>query len=338
MPHGSKPVLRVQGLTVHYETDPGPIIAVNDIEFEVYRGETLGLVGESGCGKTTTAMALLRLLQPPGRVVAGRIHLNGTDVLALDPAALRAFRWREMSLIPQGAMNALNPVMRIEKQIGDAIAAHTGQDNRKALRGRIAELFDLVGLPRDTGRLYPHELSGGMKQRVCIAMAVALNPPLIIADEPTSALDVVVQRLVAQSLLDIKNTLGNSMILIGHDMGLMAQLADRVAVMYAGIVAETAPVAAIFDRPMHPYTRQLIESVPSIKKRKELRVFSGGPPDLRHLPPGCPFAPRCTKTIPRCHQEKPALSEAAPGQYVACHLYPREVDGRADNKQGADSP
>lgn len=326
----SQVVLTVRGLTVHYETDPGPIVAVNDIDFEVHRGETLGLVGESGCGKTTTAMALLRLLQPPGRVVAGRIHLNGVDVLDLGAAALRAFRWRDMALIPQGAMNALNPVMRIEKQMADAIAAHSGQNNRKQLHKRIAELFDLVGLPGETGRLYPHELSGGMKQRVCIAMAVALNPPLVIADEPTSALDVVVQRLVAQNLLDIKNTLGNSMILIGHDMGLMAQLADRVAVMYAGIIAEMAPAAVIFSRPMHPYTQQLIESVPSIKERKKLRVFPGGPPDLLDLPAGCPFAPRCVKCLPHCREEKPVLREAAPGQQVACHLYPRQTQAKQE--------
>jgi oligopeptide/dipeptide ABC transporter ATP-binding protein len=228
-----------------------------------------------------------------------------------------------MALIPQGAMNALNPVMRIGNQLADAISAHTergGLLRRDPVRRRIDELLDMVGLPKQVCSLYPHELSGGMKQRVCIAMAVALNPPLVIADEPTSALDVVVQRLVAQNLLKIKNTLGNSVVLIGHDMGLMAQLADRVAVMYAGSIVEIAPVAAVFDRPLHPYTRQLINSIPSVKKRKPLRVLKGQPPDLRQLPPGCPFESRCPQAAPRCQSGRPALTERRPNQWTACHF------------------
>ncbi len=314
-------VLRIQDLLVHYDTGPAPVVAVNRISFDVHRGEILGLVGESGCGKSTTAMAILRLLQPPGRVVGGRVLLDDTDVLKLGPAALRAFRWRRVALIPQGAMNALNPVMRIRRQLADAIAAHANANGRAALRARIGELMDLVGLPERVGDLFPHELSGGMKQRVCIAMAVALNPPLVIADEPTSALDVVVQRLVAMNLLNIKNTLGNAMILIGHDMGLMAQLTDRVAVMYAGAMVEIAPTRAIFGRPMHPYTQQLIESVPSIKVKKALRVFPGGPPDLRNLPPGCPFAPRCGCIGPQCEKKIPPLRECAPNHWMACHRH-----------------
>ena len=316
-------VFRVEGLTVHYETTPGPTVAVNDVSFDLYRGEILGLVGESGCGKSTTAMAVLRLLQAPGRVVAGRAVLNGTDVLALSKTDHRAFCWRQMSLIPQGAMNALNPVMRIGNQLADAISAHTergGLLRRRTVRPRIDELLDMVGLPKQVCSLYPHELSGGMKQRVCIAMAVALNPPLVIADEPTSALDVVVQRLVAQNLLKIKNTLGNSVVLIGHDMGLMAQLADRVAVMYAGSIVEIAPVAAVFDRPLHPYTRQLIDSIPSVKERKPLRVLKGQPPDLRQLPPGCPFESRCPQAAPRCQSDRPVLIERRPNQWTACHF------------------
>jgi oligopeptide/dipeptide ABC transporter ATP-binding protein len=316
-------VFRVEGLTVHYETTPGPTVAVNDVSFDLYRGEILGLVGESGCGKSTTAMAVLRLLQAPGRVVAGRAVLNGTDVLALSKTDHRAFCWRQMALIPQGAMNALNPVMRIGNQLADAISAHTehgGLLRRDPVRQRIDELLDMVGLPKQVCSLYPHELSGGMKQRVCIAMAVALNPPLVIADEPTSALDVVVQRLVAQNLLKIKNTLGNSVVLIGHDMGLMAQLADRVAVMYAGSIVEIAPVAAVFDRPLHPYTQQLINSIPSVKKRKPLRVLKGQPPDLRQLPPGCPFESRCPQVAPRCQSGRPVLTERRPNQWTACHF------------------
>jgi len=312
---------RVRNLTVHYEVSPTPIVAVNKVCFDVYRGETLGLVGESGCGKSTTAMAMLRLLQTPGRVVGGSVSVDNTDVMQLGAAALRAFRWRKIALIPQGAMNALNPVMRVEKQMADAIAAHTDTGGRAALRGRISELLGMVGLDENVRRLYPHELSGGMKQRVCVAMAVALNPPLVIADEPTSALDVVVQRLVAQSLLHIKATLGNSMILIGHDMGLMAQLTDRVAVMYAGHIVEIAPSKTLFKAPLHPYTQQLIESVPSIKVKKALRVFPGGPPDLRNMPPGCPFQPRCPKAMSVCTQEIPELKEYGDQQQTACHLY-----------------
>lgn len=317
-------VLSVEDLVVHYGTGPAPVVAVNHVSFDVYRGEILGLVGESGCGKSTAAMAMLRLLQTPGRVLGGSVRLQGIDVLKLGPSALRAFRWRNISLIPQGAMNALNPVMRVGKQMADAIATHAKADGNGATHERAGELLDLVGLPARVLRLYPHELSGGMKQRVCIAMAVALNPPLVIADEPTSALDVVVQRLVAQNLLNIKESLGNSMILIGHDMGLMAQLTDRVAVMYAGVMVEIAPTHAIFSRPLHPYTRQLIDSVPSIAVKKALRVFPGGPPDLRKLPPGCPFAPRCEKVHRRCRYERPKLLESAANQWVACHLYDKQ--------------
>lgn len=327
-------VLRVEGLTVHYETTPGPSVAVDGVSFDLHRGETLGLVGESGCGKTTTAMAILRLLQPPGRVVKGRVMLNGTDLLALNSAQHRALRWKSVSLIPQGAMNALNPVMRVEKQIADAIATHEGRQSRAALRARIDELLVMVGLPSRVRSLYPHELSGGMKQRVCIAMAVALRPPVVIADEPTSALDVVVQRIVAQSLIQIKERLGNSMILIGHDMGLMAQLADRVAVMYAGNMAEIAPSAVLFSHPRHPYTRQLIETVPTIRERKPLRVFAGGPPDLRRLPPGCPFHERCPEVMKRCPIVKPPLVEYQPNHWLACHRYAPEKDSQS----AADEP
>jgi peptide/nickel transport system ATP-binding protein len=312
-------VLHVENLTVHYDTAPEPTVAVRDMSFDVRRGEILGLVGESGCGKTTTAMAILRLLHPPGRVVRGQVRLNGTDLLSLSVSEHRAWCWKHVSLIPQGAMNALNPVMRVERQIADAITTHDGNPGRRAMRARVEELLGMVGLPPWTRRLFPHELSGGMKQRVCIAMAVALQPPLVIADEPTSALDVVVQRLVAQNLLKIKDRLGNSMILIGHDMGLMAQLADRVAVMYAGSIVEIAPTATLFRNPLHPYTRQLIETVPTVRERRALRVFAGGPPDLRRLPPGCAFHGRCPEGEDRCAAERPALRELGEQHGVACH-------------------
>lgn len=314
-------VLDVRNLRVHYATPLGDVIAVNGVYFKVYRGETLGLVGESGCGKTTAAMAILRLVQPPGRIVEGQVLLNGVDMVALNERELRQMRWRQAALIPQGAMNSLNPVMQIKDQIADGIEAHEGKQPPKVLKERILELLAMVGLPSRVYHMYPHELSGGMKQRVCIAMAIALNPPLIIADEPTSALDVVVQRVVAQTMLDVKRRLNVSMILIGHDMGLQAQLVDRIAVMYAGNIVEISPVEAAFAEPLHPYTKLLIASIPSIKERKPLLVTEGLTHDLRNPPPGCVFHLRCPYVMDRCRKEVPQLKELAPGLQVACHLY-----------------
>jgi oligopeptide/dipeptide ABC transporter ATP-binding protein len=314
-------VLDVQNLKVYYETPTGAVRAVDDVSFQIYQGEIVGLVGESGCGKTTTAMAILRLVQPPGRIVGGQILLDGVDLARLNERQLREQRWRLLALIPQGAMNSLNPVMRIRDQIGEAIETHEGRQPRPVLRERILRLLNMVGLPSRVYDLYPHELSGGMKQRVCIAMAIALNPPLIIADEPTSALDVVVQRVVAQNLLDIKGRLGVSMILIGHDMGLMAQVADRIAVMYAGHLVEVAPVGKVFAEPLHPYTQLLIESIPSIKERKPLKITEGITHDLRNPPPGCIFQGRCPHVMEVCRRVRPPLKEYRPSQQAACHLY-----------------
>src|SRR5690606_3491998 len=314
-------VLEVKDLRIHYETPRGAVIAVNGISFHLYKGETLGLVGESGCGKSTATAGILRLVQPPGRIISGEVLLNGVDLIKLPESDLRKLRWTEASLIPQGAMNSLNPVMKVRDQIGDGITAHEPGISTQALKERILELLNLVGLPARTYELYPHELSGGMKQRVCIAMGIALNPSLVIADEPTSALDVVVQRVVAQTLLDVKKKLGVSMILIGHDMGLQAQLVDRIAVMYAGNIVEIAPVRSIFEEPLHPYTQLLIDSIPSIKERKPLRVTEGLTHDLRNPPPGCIFQFRCPKVMDHCRKVVPPLRELRPEHYVACHLY-----------------
>jgi oligopeptide/dipeptide ABC transporter ATP-binding protein len=321
--NGNQPnvVLDVQNLKVYYETPTGAVRAVDDVTFQIYEGEIVGLVGESGCGKTTTAMAILRLVQPPGRIVGGHILLDGVDMTTLEGRALRKVRWNSLALIPQGAMNSLNPIIRIKDQVGDVIEAHEGKQPAKVLKERILNLLRLVGLPSRVYEMYPHELSGGMKQRVCIAMAVALNPPLVIADEPTSALDVVVQRVVAQNLLDIKERLGVSMIVIGHDMGLMAQLADRIAVMYAGHMVEIAGVEQLYAEPMHPYTQLLIESIPSIKERKPLKITEGITHDLRNPPPGCIFQERCPHVMDVCRQVRPPLKEYKPRQQVACHLY-----------------
>jgi oligopeptide/dipeptide ABC transporter ATP-binding protein len=317
-------VLEVKNFSVHYATPRGAVIAVNDISFNLKRGELLGLIGESGCGKTTAAMGILRLVQPPGRIVDGQVVVDGLEVTDLQGEALRKVRWRQMALVPQGAMNSLNPLMRIKDQIADVIETHEGRQPKKELKQRILQLFTDVGLPSRIYNMYPHELSGGMKQRACIALGIALNPPLIIADEPTSALDVIVQRIVAQTLLDIRDRMGVSMIIIGHDMGLMAQLVDRLAVMYAGNLVELAPVANAYAEPLHPYTQLLIESIPSIKERKPLKLTEGLTHDLRNPPPGCIFQFRCPHVMDVCREVRPPLDETKPDHFVACHLYDEE--------------
>lgn len=322
------PVLKVRDLKVYYETPKGDVLAVDGVNFDLFEGETLGLVGESGCGKSTAAMGILQLVTPPGRIVDGEVELEGHNLLGMSEQALRSMRWIKLALIPQGAMNSLNPTMKVSAQIRDVIVAHEGRQSNKELKPRILELLSMVGLPARTYDLYPHELSGGMKQRVCIAMAIALNPTVIIADESTSALDVVVQRVVAQTLLKVKNALGVSMIMIGHDMGLMAQMVDRIAVMYAGKIVEIAPVRAMFAEPKHPYSQLLIESVPSLKERKPLKITEGITHDPRNPPPGCIFQLRCPFVMDVCRVKPPAMRETTPGQLVACHLYPETEDGK----------
>jgi ABC-type glutathione transport system ATPase component len=257
-------VMSVRDLSVTYAAT-GPR-AVDDVSFELRRGEMLGLVGESGSGKTSTAMAVLGLIKPPARVLSGSVHLAGEDLLAISRRALRRMRWSEISLVPQGAMNALSPVMRVGKQIEDGIRAHEKDLSRDQMRARLEELLASVDLQPQVAAMYPHELSGGMKQRVCIAMAIALRPKVVVADEPTSALDVVVQKSVARTLADVRERLGVSVLLIGHDMALQAQIADRVGVMWKGRLIEIGPVRAIFRQPAHPYTRLLLRSVPSLRE------------------------------------------------------------------------
>lgn len=322
-----KPVLEVRGLRVYYETPKGDVLAVDGIDFDLCEGETLGLVGESGCGKSTAAMGILQLVVPPGRIAGGSVALNGKPLLGIKEEALRQMRWSKLALIPQGAMNSLNPTMKISDQIKDVITAHEGRQAQQGIKTRILELLAMVGLPARVYDLYPHELSGGMKQRVCIAMAIALNPTVIIADESTSALDVVVQRVVAQTMLKVKQAIGVSMIMIGHDMGLMAQMVDRIAVMYAGKIVEIAPVKAMFNAPKHPYSQLLIESVPSLKERKPLKITEGITHDPRNPPPGCIFQLRCPFVMDVCRKQAPPMQEVEPDQQVACHLYQANQDG-----------
>ena len=330
-----EPVLEVRNLRIHYDSPKGDVIAVSDISFDLFEGETLGLVGESGCGKSTTAYGILQLVQAPGRIVNGSVVLDGQDLMTLGEDGFRRLRWTKLALIPQGAMNSLNPTMKVHAQIADAIVAHEGRQPRAKLKARILELFRTVGLPARIYSMYPHELSGGMKQRVCIAMGIALNPTVVIADESTSALDVVVQRVVAQTLLKVKQLLGVSMIMIGHDMGLMAQMVDRIAVMYAGKIVEIAPVNTLFKAPLHPYSQILIESIPSLQEKKPLKVTEGITHDPRNPPPGCIFQLRCPHVMDVCRSVEPPMRELTPGQRVACHLYELTPKGEVINVHAA---
>ncbi len=314
-------LLQVRDLAVSYHTASGPVRAVNGVSFTVGASEKLGLVGESGCGKTTTAFAIMRLIKPPGRIERGEIRLGELSLLDLSAEAMRQARFAQVSLIPQGAMNSLNPVMRVGDQLADTIAVHEGHQPRAALAARIAGLLEQVGLPRRVPRMFPHELSGGMKQRVCIAMAITLHPRLIIADEPTSALDVVVQRQVMETLDAAQRALGAAVILVGHDMGLMAQFVDRIGVMYAGKLAETGSVGQILREPRHPYTQLLIASVPSLASKRLATGIPGVAPSLLNPPSGCLFHPRCPQAMPQCSTAAPELRQVAPGRWVACHLY-----------------
>ncbi len=265
-----RPVLDVADLQVHFETARGPFKAVDGVSFALQPGERLGLIGESGSGKSTIALAVMRLIRPPGQIVGGSIFLDGVDLLDLSKEQVRAHRLAEIALVTQGAMNSLNPVIRIRPQIVDGMQAHGVRLSRRGYEDRVAALLDSVGLRPDVADLFPHQLSGGMKQRVCIAIAISLRPKVIIADEPTSALDVVVQRQVMQTLRRVQNEIGAAVILIGHDMGLMAQFAERVAVMRAGQIVEENGVREIFARPQHPYTRLLMESLPTLDRTDSL--------------------------------------------------------------------
>ncbi|CAN5229166.1 ABC transporter ATP-binding protein [soil metagenome] len=313
--------LSVRDLRVHYHTQEGPVRAVDGVTFSLGEGERFGLVGESGSGKTTAAFAILQLTRPPARIEGGAVLLGDQDLTHLSEEELRKLRFSKIALIPQGAMNSLNPVMRIRDQLMDVIREHEKGASRSNLDSRIGDLLERVGLNRNTARMYPHQLSGGMKQRVCIAMAIALRPRIIIADEPTSALDVVTQRLVMETLAGVQEMLGASVILVGHDMGLMAQFVDTIGVMYAGRLVEIAPVADLFKDPLHPYSRLLISTLPSLETKGAFKGIPGIAPSLRRLPSGCAFHPRCPKVMPACSSVRPELVEVRPGRWVACHLY-----------------
>ena len=319
-----EPLLSVAGLRVQFPTRDGVVRAVDGVAFHVAAGETLGIVGESGSGKTVTSLSLLRLAPPPAQVVAGRVVFEGEDLLAAPPARLAAIRGRRMAMVFQNPATSLNPLLSVGRQLTEILRWHTGM-SRGAARDRAAELLRLVGIAEPAARLrqYPHELSGGTKQRVGIARALLCEPALLLADEPTTALDVTIQAQILDLLAELRSRLSMAMVLVTHDMGVVARMADRITVMYAGRVCETAGAATIFDAPQHPYTRALLESVPRIDqsysgKRRVLPSIAGRPPDLLHPPPGCRFHARCPEAIPDCARIMPREFAVGPGHTVSC--------------------
>ena len=312
-------LLEIQNLRVYYETRHGAAKAVDDVTFSVASGGTLGLVGESGCGKTTIAKAIMRLLPGNGSIAGGKMLFKGRDLVSLTMDEVRLYRWEEIAMISQSAMNALNPVARVGHQIIEAMRAHRKVSQAEA-RARMAQVFDLVGLNIERARDYPHQFSGGMKQRAVIAMALLLEPDLIIADEPTTALDVLVQDQIILKIKELLSRLNNAMILITHDIAVVAETCERMVIMYAGKIMEYADTDAIFYHPYNPYTLGLQNAFPSVKgTRKELISIPGFPPSLIDPPPGCPFAERCRFAVSLCREQGPALEEVEPAHFSACH-------------------
>lgn len=316
-------VIDVDHLTINYRTIRGPVRAAENISFQVERGEGLGLAGESGCGKTTVAMSLLRLLPPNGKITGGKILFQGKDIAKMSEKEVREkIRWKGIALVFQGAMNALDPVFKVGEQISEAIYTHEPKAKREDVIQRTAKLFELVGL--DPSRLdnYPHEFSGGMRQRALIAMSLACNPSLLISDEPCTALDVIVAAQVLKLLREIKQKLNVGMILISHDLSIIAETCEKVGIMYAGMLAEYADAFDIFKEPLHPYTQGLISAFPSIRgERVKMISIPGTPPDLLKPPTGCRFHPRCKYAMDICKKIVPSWSKVEERRYVACWLY-----------------
>jgi peptide/nickel transport system ATP-binding protein len=322
----SEPVLQVRNLSVDYPTRAGLVHAVDHVDLTVYRGEVLGLVGESGCGKSTLGMAILRLLRPPGKIVGGEILFNDLfndiDLLKLDNEEMRQHRGARISMIFQDPMTCLNPLQRVSAHIVETIQTHRPEVSEEEAYKQGTELIDRLGIRSECMDDYPHQLSGGMRQRVMIGLALALNADLIIADEPTTSLDVIVEAQFLDMLRDLKQQLNLTIILITHNIGVVSELADRVAVMYAGRLVELAEVLPLFDNPLHPYTQGLLNSVPNIRLTEDhLQSMEGSPPDLISPPAGCAFHPRCSHVMARCRAEEPPLRETRPGRWTACWLY-----------------
>jgi peptide/nickel transport system ATP-binding protein len=322
---GAAAVLRVQNLAVTYYTDSGRAKALDDVSFTLNAGEKLGMVGESGSGKSTLALAMMRMIKPPGRIEGGRVFVGETDLAALDDDGMRKARLSKIAYIPQGAMNSLNPVTRIGAQMVDAIKSHVTADSRSAITDRCLQALRSVDLDPGVFRMYAHELSGGMKQRVCIAIGILLKPQVIIADEPTSALDVVTQRQVMETIDNVQKAINAAVILIGHDMGLMAQFVDKAAVMYAGRLVEISTVREMFTEPKHPYAQALISSLPNLHNKGVFKGIPGLAPSLLRLPGGCAFHPRCAHAMAVCSTSRPQARTLPGGRTVTCHLFADEA-------------
>ncbi|MCS7364738.1 MAG: ABC transporter ATP-binding protein [archaeon GB-1867-035] len=315
------PLLEVRELKTYYFTLRGPVKAVDGVSFDVEKGETVGLAGESGCGKTTTALSIIKLIPPPGKIIGGKIIFEGKDLVTMKDSDIRRIRWKGIAMIFQGAMNALNPVFKVGDQIAEAILAHEKNVSEKEAWERAEKLLEMVGIDPSRAQDYPHEFSGGMRQRAMIAMALACNPKLLIADEPATALDVIVQAQVLEVMRNLKTRLNLSMILITHDLSIIAEMCDRVAIMYAGKIVEYGSARDIFKNPQHPYTKGLIGAFPSIRgPKKSLQSIPGSPPNLLNPPPGCRFHPRCPQAMPICRKEEPKVVKLGGGHIVSCHL------------------
>ncbi|MBV7650824.1 ABC transporter ATP-binding protein [Streptomyces albidoflavus] len=323
-------LLDVRDLQVEFHTREGVAKAVNGVSYSVDAGETLAVLGESGSGKSVTAQAIMGILDtPPGHITGGEIIFEGRDLLTLKEDRRRKVRGAEMAMIFQDALSSLNPVLTVGEQLGEMFTVHRGM-SRKDAKARAVELMDRVRIPAATARVdqYPHQFSGGMRQRIMIAMAMALEPKLIIADEPTTALDVTVQAQVMELLAELQREYNMGLILITHDLGVVADVADKIAVMYAGGIVETAPVHDIYRAPAHPYTRGLLDSIPRLdQKGQELYAIKGLPPNLLAIPPGCAFHPRCPLAQPVCTTDEPPLYEVDPRRRSACHFWKETLDG-----------
>jgi oligopeptide transport system ATP-binding protein len=317
-----RPLLEVKNLKTHFFTPDGVVKAVNGVSYTLDDGESLGLVGESGCGKSVSALSLMRLIPtPPGRIVEGEVILDGRDLLKLSDEDIRRVRGNDVAMIFQDPMTSLNPVLTIGRQISEALELHKSM-NRSQARERTIELLELVGIPSARSRVddYPHQFSGGMRQRVMIAMALSCEPKILLADEPTTALDVTIQAQILDLIKRLRSELGMAVVLITHDLGVVAGIADKICVMYSGYIVESAPAGDLFANPRHPYTLGLLRSIPRIDepRREKLIPIEGLPPDLIDAPPGCPFQPRCVYAVDRCREENPSLEPVSRGHLIAC--------------------
>lgn len=320
-PKQRETLISIENLKVEYLAGRGSVRAVDGVSLSIAKGEVVGLAGESGSGKSTIAQAIMRILQPPAIITGGKVIFAGKDVLAMNDRELREFRWEQVSMVFQSAMNSLNPVMTIGDQIMDAIMVHRRVTVEKA-HEQAREMLRIVGIEPDRINSYPHELSGGMRQRAVIAIALVLQPPLMIMDEPTTALDVVVQREILAKITELREEFGFSILFITHDMSLLVEISDRIAIMYAGEIVEMAASRDLFQNPLHPYTQGLMSSFPALTgPRKELQGIPGSPPDLISPPSGCRFHPRCPHRMDICDKRAPKYIEATPGHFVACHLH-----------------